>query len=148
MLLTWQFLSWNELTAEKLYKILALRSNVFVVEQECAYLDPDEKDQDAMHLLAFKKETLIAYVRIFLNQSPCIIGRVVVHQKYRGLNIGRALMKAAIEKVSPKDSVFISAQEQLKAFYASLGFSQSGKGYLEDGMPHIPMMLPPRHANG
>lgn len=109
MLLTWQFLSWQDLTPEKLYKILALRAAVFVVEQQCAYLDVDQKDQSAMHLLAFDKEKLIGYARVFLNKTPCVIGRVVIHQKYRGLNIGNALMKAAIEKVPPLKGVFISA---------------------------------------
>lgn len=148
MSLRWYTYSWNDLTKEALYTILTLRADVFVVEQECAYLDLDGKDQEAAHLVAYEGETLVGYARIFLKQNPCVIGRVVVHQKFRGKNLGRILMEKSIREVSNETPIFISAQERLKAFYASLGFNQSGEGYLEDGIPHIPMILPPRHTNG
>lgn len=146
MLLRWQIFSWNELTPQVLYKILALRADVFVVEQNCPYLDPDEKDQTALHLCAFSDTTLTGYARIFINQHPCIIGRVVVHKKHRKKGYGQELMQKSISAVPADKEIFISAQEYLKRFYESFGFSQTAAGYLEDGIPHIPMLLPPRSA--
>lgn len=144
MLLSWRALPWKDLTPEILYRIIALRAEVFVVEQNCAYLDPDGKDESALHLCLFEENKLIGYARVFLNESPCIIGRLVVHPKYRGKALGKKLMQKSITAVPETKEIFISAQEHLKGFYESLGFSQSGKGYLEDGIPHIPMVLPPR----
>lgn len=146
MLLTWQLYTWKELSSELLYKILALRAEVFVVEQNCPYLDLDGKDETALHLCAFSDGDLIGYARIFLNQNPCVIGRVVVHQKHRAKDYGRKLMQKSIAAVPADKEIFISAQERLKNFYESLGFSQSAEGYLEDGIPHIPMLHPPRIA--
>lgn len=147
MLLIWQYFHWKELTTETLYKILALRAEVFVVEQECAYLDPDDKDEKALHLCVFKKSNLIGYARIFVQVTPCSIGRVVVQKKHRGKQIGKELMEKSIALVPAEKEVFISAQEHLKTFYESLGFQQSGAGYLEDGIPHIPMLLTSRNAS-
>ena len=146
MLLTWQLYTWKELSPESLYKILALRAEVFVVEQNCPYLDLDGKDETALHLCAFSYSDLIGYARIFLNQNPCVIGRVVVHQKHRAKDYGRKLMQKSIAAVPADKEIFISAQERLKNFYESLGFSQSAEGYLEDSIPHIPMLLSPRNA--
>lgn len=146
MSLKWTTHSWNDLTKEQLYLILALRAEVFVVEQECAYLDPDDKDQEAQHLLMYNKSILVGYARIFLNLSPCVIGRVVIKESFRGKNLGRLLMEASINQVPVGKTIFISAQERLKAFYESLGFKQSKKGYLEDGIPHIPMTFCRNHA--
>ncbi len=146
MLLTWQLYTWKELSPELLYKILALRAEVFVVEQNCPYLDLDGKDEIAHHLCAFSDSDLIGYARIFINQNSCVIGRVVVHQKHRAKEYGRKLMQKSIAAVPTDKEIFISAQERLKKFYESLGFSQSGEGYLEDGIPHVPMLLPPRNA--
>lgn len=148
MPLRWQAYSWNELTKDALYAVLALRADVFVVEQECVYLDPDGKDQEATHLLVCDEEILVGYARIFLNKIPSVIGRVVVHPNYRGKNLGRLLMEKSISEVPLENPIFISAQERLKPFYESLGFIQLDKGYLEDGIPHIPMTLPPRNTNG
>ncbi|MGB0254752.1 MAG: GNAT family N-acetyltransferase [Flavobacteriaceae bacterium] len=147
MPLRWQTYSWDELTKEALYAVLALRADVFVVEQECAYLDPDGKDQEAIHLLVYEDQKLVGYSRIFLNKTPSVIGRVVVHPTQRRQNLGRLLMEKSISEVPAETPIFISAQERLKSFYESLGFLQSDKGYLEDGIPHIPMTLPPRNAN-
>ena len=144
MLLSWRALPWKDLTPEILYRILALRAVVFVVEQNCAYLDPDGKDESAFHLCLFQEHKLIGYARVFFNESPCVVGRLVVHPKYRGKALGKKLMQKSITAVPETKEIFISAQEHLKGFYESLGFSQSGKGYLEDGIPHIPMVLPPR----
>lgn len=143
----WKKYHWKDLDKNTLYEIMVLRATVFVVEQECAYLDPDGKDQEAMHVVVYDDQKLVGYSRIFLNKTPSIIGRVVVHPNYRGKNLGRLLMEKSISEVPLEIPIFISAQERLKSFYESLGFTQSDKGYLEDGIPHIPMKLPPRNAN-
>lgn len=142
----WQKYHWKELDKNTLYEIMVLRAAVFVVEQECAYLDPDGKDQEAMHVVVYDDQKLVGYSRIFLNKTPSVIGRVVVHPNYRGKNLGRLLMEKSISEVPAENPIFISAQERLKSFYESLGFLQSDKGYLEDGIPHIPMTLPLRRA--
>ena len=146
MLLRWETYSWENLTIENLYKILKLRAEVFVVEQECAYLDPDDKDRDATHLLLFDKNKLIGYSRIFIHLSQSSIGRVVVSKNQRNQNLGKKLMERSISLTPQNHTIYISAQEHLRNFYENLGFNQSGEGYLEDGIPHIPMTLLPRNT--
>lgn len=146
MSLTWEIYSWKSLPKQKLYDLLSLRAEVFVVEQECPYQDPDGKDDQATHLLAYLDDQLVGYARIFLNKTPCEIGRVVVPLAHRGKQIGRAIMEKSISLIMPNEKIHISAQERLKSFYESLGFFQSGVGYLEDGIPHIPMLLSLKNA--
>lgn len=146
MSLRWQTRYWKDLSKEELYSVLRLRAEVFIVEQECPYLDIDGKDQEAIHILAYNEEELVGYSRIFLNKTPSVIGRVVVKANRRGKSLGRLLMEKSIREVPDENTIFISAQERLKNFYESLGFTQSNQGYLEDGIPHIPMILPPRRA--
>lgn len=138
----------NELTTHELYKILELRARVFVVEQNCAYQDLDGKDFDAHHTLGFIGNDLVASTRLldkgisYENYSS--IGRVVNSPDYRNLGYGRKIMAYSISKMQelyPNQSIKISAQEYLKKFYSSLGFVQSGESYLEDNIPHIPMIL-------
>lgn len=138
----------NELTTHELYKILELRARVFVVEQNCAYQDLDGKDFDAHHTLGFIGNDLVASTRLldkgisYENYSS--IGRVVNSPDYRNLGYGRKIMVYSISKMQelyPNQSIKISAQEYLKKFYSSLGFVQSGESYLEDNIPHIPMIL-------
>lgn len=144
MSIKWQTKKWNELTKEQLYEILQLRSEVFVVEQACVYQDLDGKDEMAVHVLGHKENEIIAYARVFKNTGSCVIGRVLVKEKYRNRNIGKKVMFESIKEIPKHEKIYISAQEHLKNFYGSIGFSQSGKGYLEDGIPHIPMTLSPR----
>ena len=141
MSLNWSILSWSQLTKEQLYELLSLRAEVFVVEQDCPYLDPDGKDADALHLLGYEEKKLISYARVFLETDPCIIGRLVVSQKERNKKIGKETMERAISLVPKQKKIMISAQAYLKVFYESLGFKQQGSGYLEDGIPHIPMFF-------
>ena len=137
--------SFSELTVSELYQILQLRSEVFVVEQDCVYQDIDFKDQKALHVLGYKNNTIIAYTRIFKPSDyfeNASIGRVVVKQIERKYGYGHELMKVSIEAI--KDSfhqqkITISAQLYLKKFYESHGFIQVGETYLEDGIPHIRM---------
>ncbi|PWH83947.1 GNAT family N-acetyltransferase [Algibacter marinivivus] len=138
--------SFEELTKKELYNLLQLRSEVFVVEQDCVYQDIDYKDQKALHVLGFKKEKIVAYTRIFKPGDYfelASIGRVVVQKKERAYKYGYAIMDASAEaiKVHFKTSTIkISAQVYLKKFYNNLGFKETGKEYLEDDIPHIAMV--------
>ena len=137
--------SFSELTITELYQILHLRSEVFVVEQDCVYQDVDNKDQKAVHVFGIKDNTIVAYTRIFKAGDyfeKASIGRVVVKESERKFKFGHSLMKASIDVVEEKfkeNEIIISAQLYLKKFYESHGFSQVGEGYLEDGIPHIRM---------
>lgn len=141
-----QVKTFAELTKEELYQILQLRSEVFVVEQDCVYQDIDYKDQKAIHVLGFKNNKIIAYTRVFkpgdyFNEAS--IGRVVVAEKERKFKYGYSIMEASIEAISTyfnETTIKISAQTYLKKFYNSLGFIQTGYDYLEDGIPHIAML--------
>lgn len=137
--------SFSELTVSELYQILQLRSEVFVVEQDCVYQDIDFKDQKALHVLGYKNNTIIAYTRIFKPGDyfeNASIGRVVVKQIERKYGYGHELMKVSIEAIKDsfhQEKITISAQLYLKKFYESHGFIQVGETYLEDGIPHIRM---------
>ena len=137
--------SFSELTITELYQILQLRSEVFVVEQDCVYQDVDNKDQKALHVFGKKNNTIVAYTRIFKAGDyfeKASIGRVVVKESERKFKFGHELMKASInviKEVLNEEEIIISAQLYLKKFYESHGFYQVGEGYLEDGIPHIRM---------
>lgn len=137
--------SFSELNTTELYSILQLRSEVFVVEQDCVYQDIDFKDQKALHVLGYKNDVLIAYTRIFKPEDyfdNSSIGRVLVKETERKFNYGHQIMKAslkAIKEYYKVDKITISAQKYLKKFYESHGFYQVNDEYLEDGIPHIRM---------
>ncbi|WP_405610469.1 GNAT family N-acetyltransferase [Polaribacter sp. Asnod1-A03] len=137
--------SFLELTTEELYAILQLRSEVFVVEQDCVYQDIDFKDQKSLHVFGLKEDKIIAYTRIFKPGDyfeAASIGRVVVAVSERKYGYGHDLMKASIKAIKnyfKVDKITISAQKYLKKFYESHQFIQVGKEYLEDGIPHIRM---------
>ncbi|WP_405203238.1 GNAT family N-acetyltransferase [Dokdonia sp. LLG6352-1] len=134
------------LTTSELYDILQLRAEVFVVEQDCVYQDVDGKDQDAVHVMGYKNEKLVAYTRIFgpgVYFENASIGRVVVQENERAHTYGYDLMNTSIEAVEryyDETTIKISAQTYLKRFYNNLGFKEVGEGYLEDGIPHIGML--------
>ncbi|MEP0263418.1 GNAT family N-acetyltransferase [Dokdonia sp.] len=140
---------YQELTRDELYALLQLRSEVFVVEQNCVYQDIDGKDDQALHVLGYKDDILVAYTRIFPPGTYfeyASIGRVVVHASERKYKYGYDLMKASIEATETYckvDTIKISAQTYLKTFYNNLGFKVVGEGYLEDGIPHIGMVRKP-----
>lgn len=137
--------TFEELSVNEVYKILQLRSEVFVVEQDCVYQDIDNKDQKAFHVLAFHNETLVAYSRIFRARdyfSVPSIGRIIVKENFRKDNLGHKLVDASINFIQENfkdDSILISAQCYLKKFYNSHGFIEEDEEYLEDGIPHIHM---------
>jgi len=138
--------TFKELTTDELYALLQLRSEVFVVEQDCVYQDIDYKDQKALHVLGFKNNKLVAYTRLFkpgdyFNYAS--IGRVIVAQNEREHKYGYDIMNASINAIKEyykETRIKISAQMYLKKFYNNLGFEEVGEGYLEDGIPHIGMI--------
>jgi len=138
--------NFKELTTQDLYYLLQLRSEVFVVEQDCVYQDIDGKDQKALHVLGYKEGKLVAYTRIFKPGdyfAKSSIGRVVVLESERHNYYGNVIMKAsikAVEKHYNETIIKISAQTYLIKFYTSLGFTTTGEEYLEDGIPHIAML--------
>jgi len=148
----WLWKRFQELTTKELYEVMKLRQKVFVVEQNCAYLDLDDRDNDADHLLVYDKDELLGYLRItpagtrFTEYS---IGRVVTHPKIRGSGMGKAMTKRAIQYVQDihgDQAIRISAQAYLENFYNSFGFKRLGKEYDEDGIPHIEMLYEPSSA--
>jgi ElaA protein len=146
----------KDLTNTQLYDLLQLRAEVFVVEQDCVYQDVDGKDQKAMHVLGYENDHLAAYTRVFKAGDyfdMASIGRVVVSPKSRGQDYGKEVMKLsmkylfeqlkntksiAFSRVEP--AIKISAQCYLIKFYNDLGFVETGKEYLEDGIPHMEMI--------
>ena len=135
----------KELSLNELYSILQLRSEVFVVEQNCVYQDMDGKDEKALHVLGFYNNEIVAYTRIFDKGyyfDETSIGRVVVSPKYRDKKWGFQLMQVSIDAVEDHfndTKITISAQQYLTKFYQSLGFVQTSEMYLEDDIPHIQM---------
>jgi len=138
--------SFKDLNTQELYDLLQLRSEVFVVEQDCVYQDIDGKDQKALHILGYKNEKLVAYTRIFKPGDyfkETSIGRVVVLKNERQHNYGYDIMKASIDAIKihyNTTEIKISAQTYLKNFYNNLEFKEVGEEYLEDGIPHIAMI--------
>lgn len=138
--------TFKQLTTDELYALLQLRSEVFVVEQDCVYQDIDYKDQKALHVLGFKNQKLVAYTRIFKPGDyfdKASIGRVIVSEKERTHRYGYDIMEASIKAVNDyynETKIKISAQVYLKTFYNNLGFKAVGEEYLEDGIPHLGMV--------
>ena len=145
--ITWLDKHHQALTTTELYALLALRCAVFVVEQQCAYLDVDGADLegDNRHLLGMHNNQLVAYARLLAPAdavSPVKIGRVIVSDKVRGARLGNRLMDQALESCQqhwPGRDLFLSAQAHLEAFYRQHGFVPIGEVYPEDGIPHIDM---------
>lgn len=145
-MITWVTKTFEELTPGELYAILRLRSEVFVVEQNCVFLDMDNKDQSCHHLMGWQDEKLVAYTRLVppgISYNEPSIGRVVTSPALRGSGAGKLLMEKSIaetERLFGKVSVRIGAQFYLRKFYTSLGFEQSSEVYDEDGIDHIEMI--------
>ena len=138
--------SFDDLSKIELYKILRLRAEVFIVEQDCIYQDIDDKDQKALHVILKKESEIIGYTRIFWHGDyfdEASIGRVVISKKERHNCYGTDLMKASVNAIYATiktKKIKISAQTYLKEFYNNLGFYEKGKEYFEDGIPHIAMI--------
>lgn len=138
--------SFEELTKKELYDLLALRAEVFVVEQNCAYQDVDGKDPEALHILGSKDEHLVAYARVFkpgVYFKEASIGRIVVKNSHRTLGYGQQIVLAseeAIKNCFHTNNIKLSAQTYLKKFYSDMGYMSVGEEYLEDGIPHLAMV--------
>ena len=145
MNLEWKIRRFEALTTVELYNLLQLRSEVFVVEQNCVYQDIDYKDQKALHLIGEDDREIVAYARLFKPKDyfeEASIGRVVVKQSYRDKKLGHILMREAIYYMKHQlgeTKITISAQLYLKNFYESHEFIQTSETYLEDDIPHIEM---------
>lgn len=145
MEIQWKIKSFEELSVNELYAILKLRSEIFVVEQNCVYLDIDGKDQLALHLFGEFEGKILAYSRLFkpgITFDNASIGRVVVDANYRDRKWGHDLMREAIAGIHShfgESKITIGAQLYLKKFYESHGFVQTSEMYLEDDIPHIEM---------
>ena len=141
-----QIKTFDELSKQELYRILQLRSEVFVVEQDCVYQDIDGKDEKALHVIGVKENRIIAYTRLFKPGDyfeKASIGRVVVTKDQRHYKYGNDIMKASIQGIKQyynETYIKISAQAYLKSFYNNLGFQEVGEEYLEDDIPHIAMI--------
>jgi ElaA protein len=147
MSISWKTKNFDELSTQELYQILRLRSEVFVVEQNCVYQDIDNKDQKALHLFGIVEGEIIAYSRLFKPGDYfefSSIGRVVVAEKHRDKNFGHELIDQSILEINRRfnvQNITISAQLYLKKFYESHGFVATSETYLEDDIPHIEMKI-------
>lgn len=149
--LEWQWLSYEGLSRDQLYKILRFRQAVFAVEQNSVYQDVDGLDQVSRHLAGWYGNSgtkkIAAYLRLVMPghkyREPAI-GRVAVCKTARGLGLGKELLRRAIAKVAqeyPDQSIRISAQQYLEKFYSDFGFETVSDPYNEDGIPHVEMLL-------
>lgn len=139
--------AFDELSTQELYQILKLRNEVFIIEQNCPYLDLDDKDQKGYHLVGYNGDKIAVYTRLLpkgISYADASIGRVITAEAYRGLGLGTVLMQQSIQACYQrfgKIPIRISAQYHLLKFYGSLGFQALGQPYDEDGIPHIEMLL-------
>ncbi|MGI9531126.1 GNAT family N-acetyltransferase [Lutimonas sp.] len=145
--MNWTIKSFNELSVSEFHDIIQLRLDIFVVEQDCPYLDLDGKDEIAYHLFATTdKGQTVAYTRLFGPDQyfkEASIGRVVVHKDFRKDGLGNELMTRSIEQIKHlyhTDTIRIGAQRYLRKFYESLGFVSTDEFYMEDGIPHMYML--------
>ncbi|MBR7799311.1 GNAT family N-acetyltransferase [Undibacterium fentianense] len=149
----WQCHDFSALSVEQLYAILQARSEVFVVEQTCVYLDIDGADPSCRHLIAWTTDQQVAaYLRIVppgLKFAEASIGRVLTTQLGRGSGIGKELIArglAACQAAFPGNDIRIGAQQYLEKFYQSFGFVTVSEMYLEDDIPHIEMLFSPKQS--
>jgi ElaA protein len=147
MPIKWVTKKFEALSVVELYQILRLRSEIFVVEQNCVYQDLDNKDQKALHLFGEYDGKIIAYSRLFKAGDyfdSSSIGRVVVDADYRDRKFGHELIEEGITEIRNhfnEQNITISAQLYLKRFYETHGFIQTSEMYLEDDIPHIEMKI-------
>ena len=139
----------SELTTIELYSIMRLRQEVFIVEQNCPYLDADGKDLKSHHLMGYLGDELVVYSRLVkpgVSYDEVSIGRVISATAHRSKAYGRQLMDASIKHIEALYGhvpIRIGAQQYLQKFYESFGFVREGDPYMEDGIPHIIMLRKP-----
>lgn len=143
----------DELFSDELYAMIHLRQKVFIVEQDCPYIDADYTDQDAFHLLVYKNNDLIGYLRAFkpgVKYEGSSLGRIVTEVNSRGMGIGKEITKEGVNFLSrkfPNHEIVISAQHRLEQFYIDIGFTARGEVYLEDDIDHIQMYILPNQTS-
>lgn len=142
----WHEKAFDELSVGELYAILALRGRVFVVEQNCPYLDPDGADLVSRHVWATNEAgDIVAYLRVVpegVKFAEVSIGRVITAPEARGTGLGKELMRRGIAAVGVAP-IRIGAQAHLEKFYGELGFTRASEPYDEDGIPHVEMLRTP-----
>ena len=149
---TWQWLAFDQLSPHALYALLALRHDVFVMEQQCLFTDMDDADQGSLHLLGWQgigsDRRLVAYLRCVppgVKYAEASIGRVVCARATRGTGLGKLLFAEGLRQTMvfyPDTAIRIGAQQRLEKFYASFGFTVCSEAYLEDGIWHVEMQHP------
>lgn len=145
--MSWNLKKFDELTNLELYNLLKERTLVFVVEQNCPYLEVDGKDPFSYHLFKEDNGEIIAYLRIVpagISYQEVSLGRVFVKREYRGQGMAKELLKKGldfIQKELKETNVKIQAQDYLRSFYSSFGFQTISETYLEDNIPHVDMLL-------
>lgn len=138
--------NFDDLTKNELYAILRLRNEVFIIEQNCNYLDCDGKDLNAYHLLYRDKNEIIGYLRILnkgISYKEHSLGRVIVKKEHRGKNISKVIINEAINFIKKElngNNIRISAQSHLQNVYKNFGFQTVSEEYLEDDIPHVEML--------
>lgn len=148
-MISWQRVTFEQLTTTQLYQVLKLRVDVFVVEQHCPYPDLDGKDcmADVHHLLGYEDDELVAYARLLpknMSYSSISIGRVTTAKTHRGGGLGHELIQQALAECQdlwPSEDIEIGAQAHLESYYSQHGFQRTSDPYLEDGISHIDMKL-------
>lgn len=145
-LFNWRWKPFSELTSVEVYTVLAARSEVFVVEQNCVYGDIDGLDLAAWHLMAFEGTALACYSRVLLpdeatnGDADIRIGRVLTTRNFRGIGLGQKMLERAlmhIEQQWPGEPIRLHAQAHLQRFYGAFGFQPISDVHLEDDIPHI-----------
>lgn len=145
--LNYEIKKFEDLDVHELYEVMQLRQDVFVVEQDCPYLDADDKDQASRHLMGRKDGKLVAYARIIPKgmsyEDYASIGRVIVARSVRRLGLGTEVLEHSIraaKKYFPGEQIKISAQTYALSLYENVGFRKTGNEYLEDDIPHFAMI--------
>ncbi|MGI1805771.1 GNAT family N-acetyltransferase [Exiguobacterium sp. TDN 0502] len=135
------FLSFHQMTPATLYALLKLRTDIFVVEQNCAYPELDDQDQQATHLVVRDDTDQIAgCLRMYVHpEKGMAIGRVAVHSSHRSAGLARQMMQQAMRHLQAESTIYLQAQAHLERFYGSFGFETVSDPYLEDGIPHVDM---------
>ena len=144
----WSCDKFSQLDSLKIYELIKLRVNVFVVEQNCPYPELDDKDihAETRHLTAYNNSQLFAYARLLpagVSYPEVSIGRFAVEESVRRQGLGSLLMEKSLNEIThiwPNSKIRMSAQTYLKDFYEKFGFSKVSDEYLEDGIPHIEML--------
>jgi ElaA protein len=150
MTIRWQWCGLVDLTALQLYELLAARSAVFVVEQNCVYQDMDGLDLDALHLIGWSGTQVAACLRLLapgVKFPEASLGRVVTARPFRGTGVGREMLTLAVRRLDeeyPTQPNRIGAQSRLQKFYGEFGFRTVSDVFMEDGIPHVEMLRNPR----